>query len=1087
MFEAVHPKVSFTELEQHWLAYWAKEQVFELATQGRNQLKSRYVFFEGPPTANGMPHPGHVLTRVMKDVFLRYRTMCGDYVPRRAGWDTHGLPVEVEVEKELGITGRAAIEEYGVEAFTRRCLESVFRYIDEWRKMTQRIAFWVDLDQAYVTFHRSYVESCWWALAELYKKGLLYRDYKVVWWWPQGGTALSSGEVGQGYKTVDDPSLFVRFPLEGEENTFFLAWTTTPWTLPSNVALALHPEEEYVLVEAEIEAGKAGSAAETSPLSERLVLARKACESVLGKRNYRILESRKGEGWVGQRYRPLFDYATPSGGEAYVVVGADFVTLDSGSGIVHIAPAFGEDDFRVAKEKGLGFLQLLKPDGTFPEQVRDFAGRFCKSADRDIIRHLRERGLVFAEAAYRHEYPFCWRKDSDPLIQYARRSWFIRTTQEIDKVIANNGKVQWEPEHIQEGRFGSFLRTNVDWALSRERFWGTPLPIWINDQTGAIDVVSSLAEIEERNPEALRPFEEARAKDPKLSEHLVVHKPWVDDITWTRPNEPGVYRRVPDVIDCWFDSGCMPCAQWGYPHQNAEAFEANFPADMITEAVDQTRGWFYSLIAISTLLFPERTLPHPYKRCLVLGLISDKKGQKLSKSKRNYSDPLELIEKHGADAVRWSFYQGTVPGQPTRFFDDAVIDAIRDFLLKIWNVYSFFVTYANIDRWHPVESERPARESRADLDRWILAELDDCVVEVRKQLDGLRSHLAARRLNQFVDSLSNWYVRRSRARFWAAGSEPDKLAAFATLYEVLVELTKVIAPFTPFLAETLYQNLLRPYEKDAPLSVHLSAFPLGPKEVPDADIRRAMSVVQQIVALGQRVRAERKLKVRQPLRKAIVVVADPEERRAIEPFVASICDELNVHELSIEENSEAFVRMEVLPNFRVLGPKLGARMPACQKALKAQDGARLLGEIDTRGSTTLPLPEGEPIELCREDLELRLHAKDDYAAAAYGGSVVVLDVRLDAELLREGLAREFINRVQRARKELDLPHEARIELRYQTSGELLQAIEKHAESIREETLTASLAPYSAVDEDMGHLQESEVEGEALRFWLRPKT
>ncbi|HEY8430201.1 MAG TPA: isoleucine--tRNA ligase, partial [Sandaracinaceae bacterium] len=645
MFDPVSQRVSFPELEERLLAFWREARIFEKSVEAAKD-RPRFVFYEGPPTANGMPHPGHVLTRVMKDVVLRYKSMRGYYVPRRGGWDTHGLPVEVEVEKALGISGRPAIEAYGVEAFARKCVESVFKYIDEWRRMTERIAFWVDLDAAYVTFHKSYVESVWWALKTLFEKGLLYQDYKVVWWWPQGGTALSSGEVGQGYKEVDDPSVIVRFRVKGEPGRSILAWTTTPWTLPSNVALAVAPDETYVTVRKD---------------GEELVLAKSRLPAILGDGEHEIVREQKGSELAGTRYEPLFTYATPEGGDSYLVVTADFVTLDTGSGIVHIAPAFGEDDFKLRKEKGLGFLQLVKPDGTFPPEVTDFAGRFCKSADRDIIRLLRQRGALFKDEVYRHDYPFCWRAMEDPLIQYARRSWFIRTTQEIGRVIENNRAVHWEPEHIKEGRFGEFLRSNVDWALSRERFWGTPLPIWVNDETGAMEAVGSVAEILERNPHAFDAFQEARKKDPSLSEHLMVHKPWIDQVTWTKPGEPGVYRRVPEVIDCWFDSGCMPFAQHGYPHVNRELFETEFPADFITEAVDQTRGWFYSLITISTLLFPDRPLPHPYKNCTVLGLITDKEGKKLSKRDKNYSDPMDMFARFGGDAVRWSLYTQAIP------------------------------------------------------------------------------------------------------------------------------------------------------------------------------------------------------------------------------------------------------------------------------------------------------------------------------------------------------------------------------------------------------------------------------------------
>ena len=1058
MFDPVSPQVSFAELDATHLAFWESARIFDKTLEGGDE-KQAFIFYEGPPTANGMPHPGHVLTRVMKDVFLRYRTMCGYYVPRRAGWDTHGLPVEVEVEKELGISGREAIETYGVEAFSRKCIDSVFKYIGEWQKMTERIGFWVDFDSAYVTFHKSYVESVWWALSEMFNKGLLYQGYKVVWWWPQGGTALSAGEVGQGYKKLDDPSVMIRFPVAGEDNTSFLAWTTTPWTLPSNIALAVDAKTDYATVE--IEGG------------ERLILAASLVGKVVGE-DATIVATRKGSELVGMSYEPPFRYAEPEGGPAWQVVDADFVSLDSGSGLVHLAPAFGEDDFRVCKDKGLGFLQLLKPDGTFPDEVTDFAGQFCKEADRDIIRNLRAREVLFKEEVYRHDYPFCWRAMQDPLIQYARRSWFIRTTQEIGRVKENNQEVHWEPEHIKSGRMGQFLEGNVDWALSRERFWGTPLPIWKNDETGAVEAVGSAAEILARNPDAFAHFDAAKAADPTLQDHLMVHKPWIDEVTWTKDGEPGVYRRVPEVIDCWFDSGCMPFAQWGFPHENPEGFAATFPADFITEAVDQTRGWFYSLMTISSLMFPGRPLPHPFKNCVVLGLMTDEKGKKLSKRDKNYTDPLVLMDRVGADAVRWALYAGTSPGQNTRFSDAAATDAVREFLLKIWNVYSFFVTYANIDGWTATD-ERPGLEERPDMDRWVLAELDATVRAVREELDTYKSHTAGRRLLGFVDGLSNWYVRRSRARFWASDDSADKRAAFSTLYEVLVDLTKLAAPFIPFMTETLFQNLVRKDDPSAPESVHLAAFPEPDSARVDDELRRTMERVRNVVTLGQRVRNENRLKVRQPLAEAIVVVADDTERQAIDRFASAIREELNVRELGFTQEPHKYVEFELLPNFRVLGPKLGKQVPACKKALSEADGSALYVEMEENEKIVVELPDG-PIELTRDEVEVRLSAREDFAAASGAGQVVVIDTRVNDSLRREGLAREVINRIQRARKAMDLAYEARIEVSWNADGTLAEAIEEHAQRIATETLASSFAQGGA---DTSSEHDTEIEATRL--------
>ena len=1034
--------------------------MFDKAVRARTD-QPPFVFYEGPPTANGMPHPGHVLTRVMKDVFLRYRTMCGYYVPRRGGWDTHGLPVEVEVEKELGISGREAIREYGVEAFSRKCIDSVFRYIGEWQKMTDRIGCWLDFEHAYVTFHKSYVESVWWALSEMFKRGLLYQGYKVVWWWGQGGTALSSGEVGLGYKTIDDPSVSVRFPVVGEERMALLAWTTTPWTLPSNIALAVDPETEYAVAELD---------------GERLIVAKALVAKVLGE-EAKVVETRTGAELVGMRYEPPFRYAEPEGGRAFEVLDADFVSLESGTGLVHLAPAFGEDDFRVCQAKGLGFLQLVESDGTLSDAVTDFAGRFCKDADRDIIRDLRRRGLLFKEEVYRHDYPFCWRKMDDPLIQYARRSWFIRTTQEIARVKANNQEIHWEPAHIQNGRMGQFLEANVDWALSRERFWGTPLPIWINDETGEMESVACVEEILARNPDAFRSFEEAKAADPTIQDHLMVHKPWIDDVTWTKEDEPGVYRRVPEVIDAWFDSGCMPFAQWGFPHQGETGFERAFPADFITEAVDQTRGWFYSLMTISTLLFPEREMPHPFRNCFVMGLMTDAKGKKLSKRDKNYTDPLELLDRVGADAVRWALYAGTVPGQSTRFFDDAATDAVREFLLKIWNVYSFFVTYANIDEWSPSEESVPIEE-RPDMDRWILAELDATVVAVREELDVYKSHMAVRHLLAFVDSLSNWYVRRSRPRFWSAEDTIDKRSAFATLYEALVDLSKLAAPFIPFLTESLYQNLVFKHRQSAPVSVHLATFPESDGARVNDGLRETVDRVRNVVTLGQRVRNENKLKVRQPLSEAIVVVADEVERDSINRFDRAIREELNVRKLSFTQEPGRFVEFDIVPNFRVLGPKLGKELPACKKALASANGSALYAELESEGKISIDLPSGA-VDLLANEIEVRLKAREDFAAASGGGQVVVLDTRIDDDLRREGLAREVINRIQRARKTMDLPYESRIEVHWEADGELARAIEEYEARIAGETLATSFTRGGTPDG--AELHHSQVEGTDLRL------
>ena len=1062
MFDPVTAKVSFPALETKLLEEWKKERVFERSVEEAKDRK-RFVFYEGPPTANGKPHPGSVLTRVMKDVILRHRSMTGHFVPRRGGWDTHGLPVEVEVEKALGISGREAILNYGVEAFTHQCIESVFKYVDEWRRMSDRVAFWLDMDAAYVTFHKPYVESVWWALKTLFDKGLLYQGYKIVWWWPQGGTALSAGEVGQGYKEVDDPSIFVRFGIPSEPGTSFLAWTTTPWTLPSNVALAVKADEKYATVEHE---------------GEKLIVAEKLVTKLFGE-DAKVVATRAGSELAGTKYTPPFSYATPTDGRAWEVITADFVTLDTGAGIVHTAPAFGEDDFRVCRESGMGFLQLVKPDGTFTDEVTDWKGRFCKEADRDIIRHLKHHGLLFKEEVYRHPYPFCWRKDTDPLIQYARRSWFIRTTSKIDRVIENNEHVAWEPEHIQHGRFGEFLKSNVDWALSRERFWGTPLPIWINDETGAMKAMGSANEILALNPRAFDAFAEAKKKNPALSDHLMVHKPWVDDVTFTVPGESGVYRRVSEVIDCWFDSGCMPFAQHGYPHVPNTDFEKEFPADFITEAIDQTRGWFYSLLTISTLLFEDREMPHPFKHCTVLGLITDEKGLKLSKKLKNYKDPMNMFDEYGGDAVRWALFSSAVPGQSSKWFEGGASDAIRDLLLKVWNCYSFFVTYANIDGWS-CDSRRPAIGERSELDRWILAELDETIRFVGTSLEHYETHPAARRVEEFVDALSNWYVRRSRPRFWGEEKESaDKLAAFATLYEVLVDLSKLLAPFTPFLADTVYRNLTKGAE-GAKSSVHLTSYASAREERQDDDVRRDMALVRNVVTLGGRVRAANKLKVRQPLGSVIVVTTDAHAEEVLIEHRAIIEDELNVESIALTHEPQKYVQFQVVPNFRALGPKIGKDVPAVKAALSRADGGTLYDELGKTGKVTVVLPD-RSVELGPEEIEIRLAAKQGFAAASDRGTLVVLDTTITPALRAKGMAREAISKIQGARKTLDFAHEARIVVGYEAAPELAAALATHHDYVAGEVLATTLAPGLGA----GTKTETDVDGHAFVFTATP--
>ncbi|HVN39688.1 MAG TPA: class I tRNA ligase family protein [Myxococcota bacterium] len=1188
VFTRVAPVVDFPDAESRIRAFWRERRIFEKSLE-RRRGAPRFVFYEGPPTANGLPHNGHALTRVMKDVIPRYKAMRGFDVPRRAGWDTHGLAVEIEVEKELRISGRAAIVDYGVEPFVRRCLESVFRYTQEWKSFTEKLAFWVDFDEEYVTYHQPYVESVWWALSRLFEAGLLYQGHKVVWWWAQGGTVLSAAEVGEGYRSVDDPSLYVRLPLCDEPGTSLCVWTTTPWTLPSNSFAAVRADVEYAVVQ---DGG------------ERLVVA-EALREVLAEKAGRelpVVRRLRGGELVGRRYAPPFDWyarRTPDA-NLWRVVAADFVELDAGTGVVHIAPAFGEVDFELlqrerAGDPSLPLLCAVRPDGTFDPEVaeRFAAGRWVKDADRELVRALKERGLVVHVEQIRHDYPFCVRSDQDPLIQYARPAWYVRTTAHVERALANNARIHWLPEHIRDGRFGDFLRNNVDWALSRERFWGTPLNIWVNDATGRMDSPASVAEILERNPRAFDAFDAALAKDPTLSPHLRVHKPWIDQVTWTRPGEPGVYRRVPEVIDAWFDSGSMPFAQWGWPHRDGGEFEQSFPADFISEAIDQTRGWFNSLLWISTLLFAERPLPIPYKTCLVLGHVADRYGKKESKSKGNYTPP-EIILDHvrlefaavsaaeppapgrarvaredyegldlrgdsakarvyrgdaasaareielepaslprrvielapadatrlgvtpapmgahilprevpgldaskkvwvddpatpapGADAFRWFFFASNPPWNPTRHSLGAVRAAQRELPLKLRNVYAFFTIYAGIDGFDPSDpacraGRRPA-SARALVDRWILSELALTTQSVTQHMDAYHIYEATGMLTEFVDALSNWYVRRNRERFWAAGLEPDKLDAHWTLYECLTALARLLAPFLPYATEELWQNLVRGPDPGAHESVHLADWPDADVSAIDAALSRVMRGVREIVSLGLQVRTVSKLRVRQPLEAAEIVLADPTQEAALREHAALVADELNVHEVHFVAKADEYVTYQVKPNFRALGPRVGKRMPKLKAALASADGAALLRDLESEGRVRIAV-EGETLELSRDEIAVSLEARAGFAAASGPVGVVVLRTALNPALVEEGRYREVLNRVQMLRKELDLEYTGRIRLTLRGSPALLGAVRPRLAELARETLAEDIA-LDAAPPAGAELREIAIDGESLTLGL----
>jgi isoleucyl-tRNA synthetase len=1041
VFKPIPSRIDFPAQEREVLAFWKEQRIFERSLELRRDAP-RYVFFEGPPTANGTPHNGHVLTRVVKDLFPRYKTMRGFRVDRKAGWDTHGLPVEVEVEKELGIHGKSDIEAYGVEAFTKRCIESVFRYTDVWEALTERIGFWVDLAQAYVTFHQGYVESVWWALSTLLKKGLLYQGHKVVWWWPQGGTALSSGEVGLGYKTVDDPSITVKFRVRGEPGTSLLGWTTTPWTLPSNCALAVRADLEYCWA-------RQGQ--------ETFIVARPLADQVLGEGTYEVVKTAPGQDLAGLCYEPVFAYAVPSSGRHHEVICADFVEV-AATGIVHTAPAFGEDDYRAAKEQGIGILQLVGPDGRFLPEVTDFAGRFCKEADRDIIRHLRVRGLLYKEEVLRHDYPYCWRADQDPLIQYARPAWFIRTTAVIQRAIANNQAIHWYPEHIRDGRFGDFLAHNVDWALSRERYWGTPLNIWVCPDCQRKLAPASVAEIEALSPGAFRAFEALREADPTLNPHLKVHKPWIDGVTL--PCDcGGTMRRVPEVIDCWFDSGCMPFAQWGWPHRGEAEFRASWPADFISEAIDQTRGWFYSLLMISTLCFEETDPPHPFRHCIVLGHVCDKTGKKESKSKGNYTAPEKILGTDGADAMRWYFYAANPPHSNTRYSPEAVRQGQQDVLVKLHNVLFFFVTYGNIDGFDARSSPwRPVAE-RGGLDRWMLSELALSVREVTEYLDDYGVYEAAQRLVRLVDGLSNWYVRRGRDRFWKAGQTQDKWDAYHTLYQVLETVARLLGPFIPFLTEQIYRTLVAEPLPDAPPSVHLTDWPEVREAEIDLGLSEEMALVREVVSLGLGARASAKLRVRQPLTRAEVILGRPDLVPRIQAYRDLIAEELNVKEVVLTPDAQRRVRFQVKPNYRALGPIFGSRMPLVRQALDLANPEAVRSAL-ARGAYELLLADGQVVKLGPAEVQVTAEALEGFAASAGAAGVVVVDTRLSKALIEEGTAREVVSKIQAMRKERDLAYTARIAVRLGGDPELLVACRAWSEMIAREVLAHQVATES---------------------------
>lgn len=1017
MFKKVEPTMNFVPIEEKVLDFWNKEEIFKKSIENRKDAPN-YVFYEGPPTANGMPHAGHVLTRVIKDLIPRYKTMTGYRVDRKAGWDTHGLPVELEVEKQLGISGKPQIESYGVENFIKKCKESVFTYENEWRKMTERVGFWIDMDNPYVTYHNTYIESVWWALKEIWKKGLLYKGNKVVPYCPRCGTSLSSHEVAQGYKEVEDPSVFVKFPVAGKEDTYFLVWTTTPWTLPSNAALAVKDNYTYVLVEQN---------------GEKYILAEGRLEVLDGE--YKILDRFAGKELASLKYEPIFPFFEKEKERAFYVVTADFVTLEDGTGIVHIAPAFGEDDSRIGHEYGLPTLQPVDTQGRFTEEVVPWAGIFVKDADKGIIKDLKNRNILYKAEKYKHSYPFCWRCDT-PLLYYGRSSWFIETTAIRERLIEINKEINWHPEHIRDGRFGNFLENVIDWCLSRERYWGTPLNIWICDECGSQHAVGGIQELKEMSKTPIGDIE--------------LHKPYVDEVILKCPKCGGDMKRVPEVIDCWFDSGSMPFAQFHYPFENQDYFKTHFPADFISEAIDQTRGWFYSLLVISTLLFDKS----PYKNVLVMGHILDEQGIKMSKHKGNILDPWKVLNEQGADAMRWYLYVASPPWSPSRFYQDAVSEAQRRFLGTLWNVYSFFVLYANIDEFDPTKySSCP--ENRAEIDRWLLSRINTVNKQVRQNLDDLDITDAARTLEALVDDISNWYVRRCRERYWKSGMDDDKIAAYMTLYEALVTFIKIAAPFVPFMTEEIYQNLvLTPYP-DEPISIHLCDFPQVKEELIDEALEHKMELARKIVELGRAARNKGKIKNRQPLQKMMVQLRNPADKTLIEDLSDIIKDELNIKEIEYIDVAEEYFTYTVKPRFDLLGPKYGKLMSKISKELSTAEPLELIRKARAEGQVVLNI-DGQDITILENELDVRAQDKEGFCAEGEGGYYVVLDTTITPELMLEGIARELVSKVQNMRKEAGFAVEDKICLYCVGDDIINKAIEVHGEEIKSDTLSVAI-------------------------------
>lgn len=1019
MYKKVDTKLDFANREKDVVKFWKDNDIVKKMIE-KNKGKEPYTFYEGPPTANGKPHIGHVLTRTIKDVFLRYNTMKGKDILRKAGWDTHGLPVELEVEKMIGSTGKQDIEKYGVEPFIEKCRESVWKYKDMWEQFSDRMGYSVDTTDAYVTYTNDYVESVWWSLAELHKKGLVYKGHRIVPYCPRCATSLSSHEVAQGYQDVKDRTVFVKFKALDEDNTYYLAWTTTPWTLPSNVALCMNPVEDYSKI-------KVGD--------EYYIMANALISSLFEDGEYEVVYTKKGKEFERRKYEPLFDFVKDKyESSAWYVVNADYVTLTEGTGIVHIAPAFGEDDNKVGREYNLPFVQLVDESGNMSKETGKFVGLFVKKADAPIVEELKNSGKLLKEMPHVHSYPFCWRCKT-PLIYYARSSWFVKTTAMKDLLIENNLKVDWRPQTIGEGRMGGFLRSLIDWDIARNRYWGTPLPFWVCEKCGEIHSVGSIEELKKLG---------GLSSDAEID----LHKPYVDKITFKCEKCGGTMRRTPEVLDCWYDSGSMPFAQLHYPFENKDKFEKYFPAEFISEGMDQTRGWFYSLLAVNTLLFGKA----PYKRCLPLGLVNDKFGKKMSKSLGNVVTPWEVFDTAGADAARWYFYISNAPWISTNFNMETLEDFERKFMGTLWNTYAFYILYAEIDKFDG--SKHSIYDVKLSLmDKWIVSEFNKLVKKVDEFLADYVTCEPTRLIVDFVDSLSNWYVRRSRERFWASGESEDKIAAFTTLNYVLVGLSKLIAPFVPSIAEQIYQNVVRSVDKNAPISVHLCDYPVADESLIDEELNLGMETVLEIVVLGRSARNASGIKNRQPLSKIIVATAEKIELSS--ELISLIADELNIQEVEFKHDAKEYLNYELKPQLKILGPKYGSKLGEIRKYFSTCDACEVVDTVNS-GKTVKFDANGTEVELSKEDLLISPISKEGFSSEGDGKVTVVLSTELTPELVELGFVREFISKVQQARKDSDFEVTDHIIIFATSTNETNKLIEKYSKDICADTLADSL-------------------------------